>query len=116
MDRDFYVGNVTFTTVNGLQPDTQYTFAVAAMAENQVRGLGIFSMVVLSAMAQSRWGPRRLACGLCWPSSGGCVTVDDFASVAYHQEVTGQVNVFRRESIRRDPGPVGISSYGGCGV
>ena len=31
------MGNVTSTTVNGLQPDTQYDFAVAAMAENQVR-------------------------------------------------------------------------------
>lgn len=34
---DVTVGNVTLTTLTGLSPDTQYDFAVAAIAENQVR-------------------------------------------------------------------------------
>jgi hypothetical protein len=34
---DVIVGNVTLTTLTGLSPDTQYDFAVAAIAENQVR-------------------------------------------------------------------------------
>jgi hypothetical protein len=38
---DVTVGNVTLTTLTGLSPDTQYDFAVAAIAENQVRHAAI---------------------------------------------------------------------------